>query len=359
MKILVINCGSSSIKYQLFDMADETLLAKGVVERIGEERSAVTHTAGDHTLSYEEPIADHEQTFAHIRRALLHPTHGVLASPDEIDAIGHRVVHGGEGFTGSVRIDDDVVGALEQYSHLAPLHNPPNLVGIRCANRAFPGKPNVGVFDTAFHESMPAHAYTYALPYELYAEQRIRRYGFHGTSHRFVAARAAEMLGVPLDEFHGITCHLGNGCSMAAVADGKSVDTTMGLTPLEGLVMGTRCGDIDPAIVLHLARSHGLSLDEIDRLLNKKSGLLGLSGLSNDVRTLLDAAPSNPRARLALDVFCYRVRKYIGAYLAALGRAHAVVFTGGIGENAWPIRRQILEGLGNLGIELDAEANEA
>jgi len=268
------------------------------------------------------------------------------------------VVHGGESFVHSTLIDDRVIATLEEYSALAPLHNPPNLVGIRCAAKAFPGKPHVAVFDTAFHQTMPKHAFVYALPYELYEKGRIRRYGFHGTSHRFVTMRAAELLGIPLAQFNAITCHLGNGCSMAAVANGQSVDTTMGLTPLEGLVMGTRSGDIDPAIIFHLARQEKMSLDGIDAMMNKKSGLLGLSGLSNDCRTLVEAAPTNERARLALDVFCYRIRKYIGAYLAVLGRTDAVIFTGGIGENSVELRRQILEGLDALGIEFDPAANE-
>ena len=359
MKVLVINCGSSSIKYQLFEMDGERLLARGIVEKIGEGAAVVKHTAGEHAVRYEAPIADHEQAFAHIAKALMDPNDGVIASPGELDAVGHRVVHGGESFVASTRITDEVVATIEQFSGLAPLHNPPNLVGIRCAEKTFPGKPHVAVFDTAFHQTMPRHAYVYALPYKLYTEGRIRRYGFHGTSHRFVAARAAEILGIPPDQFNAITCHLGNGCSMAAVAGGRSVDTTMGLTPLEGLVMGTRSGDIDPAIIFHLARTNGLGLDEIDDLLNKKAGLLGLSGLSNDTRPLLDAAPSNRQARLALDVFCYRVRKYVGAYLAVLGRTDAVILTGGIGENAASLRRQILEGLGGLGLELDDAANAA
>ena len=358
MKILVINCGSSSVKYQLFDMADESLLAKGLVERVGEPPAVVNHAARGRETRYEAAIANHEQAFDHIRRALMDPATGVLRSADDIDAIGHRVVHGGETFVASTLIDDRVIATLEEYSALAPLHNPPNLVGIRCAAKAFPGKPQVGVFDTAFHQTMPKHAFVYALPYELYQKGRIRRYGFHGTSHRFVTMRAATFLGVPLDRFNAITCHLGNGCSMTAVANGRSVDTSMGLTPLEGLVMGTRSGDIDPAIIFHLVRQEGMTLDQIDALLNKKSGLLGLSGLGRDCRTVVEAAPTHERARLALDVFCYRIRKYIGAYLAALGRADAVVFTGGIGENSAPIRRQILEGLDNLGIEFDPAAND-
>jgi len=359
MKILVINCGSSSIKYQLFEMEDERLLARGLVEKIGEEKSVVNHAADGKTLRYEASIPNHETAFGHIGKALMDPASGVIASPDDIDAIGHRVVHGGEAFVASTLITDEVLATIQEFSDLAPLHNPPNLVGIRSAAKVFPGKPQVAVFDTAFHQTMPRHAYIYALPYDLYAKARVRRYGFHGTSHRFVTMRAAQMLGVPLDQFYAITCHLGNGCSMAAVANGRSVDTTMGLTPLEGLVMGTRSGDIDPAIIFYLARTNAYPLHAIDELLNKKSGLLGLSGVSNDMRTLLEVAPTHERARLALDVFCYRIRKYIGAYLAALGRAHAVVFTGGIGEKSIPTRQQTLEGLGALGIELDAAANQA
>ncbi|MBM4033396.1 MAG: acetate kinase [Planctomycetes bacterium] len=358
MRILVINCGSSSVKYQLFDMANESLLAKGIVEKIGEGASAVKHSARGRDVRYEAAIANHEAAFGHIRRALMDPATGAVRSADDIDAIGHRVVHGGETFVQSTLINAEVIATLEEYSALAPLHNPPNLVGIRCADKAFPGKPHVAVFDTAFHQTMPRHAFVYALPYELYEKGRIRRYGFHGTSHRFVTMRAAQFLAIPLERFNAITCHLGNGCSMAAVACGRSVDTTMGLTPLEGLVMGTRSGDLDPAIIFHLARTNGWDLDSIDALLNKKSGLLGLSGLSNDCRTLVDAAPTDERAKLALDVFCYRIRKYIGAYLAVLGRTDAVIFTGGIGENSVPLRRQVLEGLDTLGIELDPEANE-
>ena len=357
MDILVINCGSSSIKYQLFDMAGETLIARGLVERIGEDDAAISHKNNGKTLSYEAAIPDHETAFEHIRDALLHPEAGPIDSPDEIDAIGHRVVHGGERFSGSMLITDEVVDALEEFSDLAPLHNPPNLVGIRSAAKAFPGKPHVGVFDTAFHQTMPPRAYLYALPHRLYTDYGIRRYGFHGTSHRYVTAEAARMVGVPLDEFYGITCHLGNGCSMAAIAGGKSVDTSMGLTPLEGLVMGTRCGDIDPAIIFRLIRRCDLPLDDVDTLLNKGSGLLGLSGLSNDMRELLEAEGTDDHARFAIEVFCYRIRKYIGAYLAALGKAHAIVFTGGIGENAAPVRARIVEGLGNLGICLDPDAN--
>jgi len=359
MRVLVINCGSSSIKYQLFQMEGERLLAKGIVEKIGEEVSVVSHTADGHQVRYEAKVPNHEEAFSHIRKALMEGEAAVISSPEDIDAIGHRVVHGGEAFVESTLITDEVIAVLEEFSPLAPLHNPPNLVGIRVADKVFPGRPHVAVFDTAFHQTMPPTSYLYALPYELYEKARIRRYGFHGTSHRFVSQRAAEILGKPLDAFNCITCHLGNGCSMAAVRGGKCVDTSMGLTPLEGLVMGTRSGDIDPAIIFHLAREEGFSLDQIDKLLNKKSGLLGVSGLSNDCRTLLEAAPSNQRARLALDIFCYRLRKYVGAYLAVLGHTDAVVLTGGIGENSAPIRAMALEGLEELGIELDPQANEA
>ncbi|NQT89297.1 acetate kinase [bacterium] len=357
MNVLVINCGSSSLKYQLFEMPAERLLARGLVERIGAPLATFQHEAGDHTLRADVPVPDHAAALERVRDALLAPETGPIRSAGDIGAIGHRVVHGGEAFTGSVPIDEAVIATLEQHSELAPLHNPPNLVGIRSAALAFPGVPQVGVFDTAFHQTLPRHAYLYALPYELYTEDGVRRYGFHGTSHRFVSARAAEMLGIPTDAFNAITCHLGNGCSMAAIAGGKSVDTSLGLTPLEGLVMGTRSGDFDPAILFYLARRQGLSTDELDAMVNTRSGLLGLSGVSNDMRELLEAAPTDPRCQLAIDVFCYRVRKYIGAYLAVLGRADALVFTGGIGENAPAVRHQILEGLDGLGLSLDAEPN--
>ncbi len=359
MRVLVINCGSSSVKYQLFEMDSERLLARGIVEKIGEEVSVVSHTADGHQVRYETKVPNHEEAFSHIRKALMEGEGAVISSPEDIDAIGHRVVHGGEAFVESTLITDEVIAAIEEFCDLAPLHNPPNLVGIRLAAKVFPGRRHVAVFDTAFHQTMPKRSYVYALPYDLYKEGRIRRYGFHGTSHRFVSQRAAEILGIEREAFNCITCHLGNGCSMAAIKGGKCVDTSMGLTPLEGLVMGTRSGDIDPAIIFHLARQEGMSLDDIDKLLNKKSGLLGISGLSNDCRTLLGAAATNERAKLALDIFCYRVRKYVGAYLAVLGHTDAVVFTGGIGENAAAIRAQALEGLDELGIALDPEANHA
>ena len=359
MRVLVINCGSSSVKYQLFEMDSERLLARGIVEKIGEEVSVVSHTADGHQVRYEAKVPNHEEAFSHIRKALMEGEGAVLSSPEDIDAIGHRVVHGGEAFVESTLITDEVIAAIEEFCDLAPLHNPPNLVGIRLAAKVFPGRRHVAVFDTAFHQTMPKRSYVYALPYDLYKEGRIRRYGFHGTSHRFVSQRAAEILGIEREVFNCITCHLGNGCSMAAIKGGKCVDTSMGLTPLEGLVMGTRSGDIDPAIIFHLARQEGMSLDDIDKLLNKKSGLLGISGLSNDCRTLLGAAATNERAKLALEIFCYRVRKYVGAYLAVLGHTDAVVFTGGIGENAAAIRAQALEGLDELGIALDPEANRA
>jgi len=355
MKVLVINAGSSSIKYQLFTMATEQVVAKGLVERIGEPQSRIVQEAGGTETSRDKAVADHAEAFKEIVANLLD---GVIAGLDEIEAVGHRVVHGGEEFTGAALVNDDVLQAIRACVPLAPLHNPPNLTGIEAARRLLPGVPHVAVFDTAFHQTMPETAYVYAIPYELYRDDGVRRYGFHGTSHRYVSERAAAVLGIPLDRLDAVTCHLGNGCSMAAVKAGRCVDTSMGLTPLEGLVMGTRCGDIDPAIIFHLAEVKGLAFSEINDILNKRSGLLGLSGVSNDMRSVSAAADGgDARARLALDVFAYRIRKYVGAYLAALGRADAVVFTGGIGENAPDRRADIMAGLDALGIRLDAAKN--
>ncbi|NOZ20462.1 MAG: acetate kinase [Planctomycetes bacterium] len=360
MDILVINSGSSSLKYLLFDMGNEGVLAKGIVEKIGEETSFLKHSAGENEITREAKAPDHDAAFDLMIQALLDKGHGVIQSTDDVSAVGHRVVHGGETFVESTVITDEVKQTIEDYFPLAPLHNPPNLAGIRAAQKAFPSVPHVAVFDTAFHQTMPKRAYMYALPYELYEEDRIRKYGFHGTSHRFVSMRAAEILGIPRGEFNCITCHLGNGCSLTAVRDGKSVDTSMGLTPLEGVVMGTRTGDFDPAIVFYLARRRGYSLDEMDKLFNKQSGLLGLSGVSNDMREIHEAAEGgNERARLAIDVFAYRVRKYIGAYMAVLGRTDAIVFTGGIGENACGVREAICTGLEPLGIVFDSGKNAA
>jgi len=341
MKVLVLNSGSSSIKYQLFAMPEAQVLASGLVERIG------------------ELVPDHGVGLRQIMALLTTGANAPLADISELGAVGHRVVHGGERFAETVAIDDDVIDAIAANAALAPLHNPPNLLGIRVARELLgPSVPQVAVFDTAFHHDMPPHAYRYALPTELYTDAGIRRYGFHGTSHRFVATKAAAMLGKELSAVNLITCHLGNGSSVAAIAGGRSVDTSMGLTPLEGLVMGSRSGDLDPGVVFHLARTRGLSVDAIDKLLNKQSGLLGLSGLSNDVRELLAAAEQGHQgAKLALDVFAYRLKKYLGAYLAVLGGTDAIVFTAGIGENAPVVRAMVCEGLGHLGVAIDPERN--
>ena len=363
MNVLVVNCGSSSIKYSLLRMHNHEsgeVLASGLVEKIGNPPSRLKHKAGDKSDSRDVPAPDHRAAFAVMMQALAEGPAAVIAGPAQIQAVGHRVVHGAERFTGSVRVDADVIKALEDFSTLAPLHNPPNLVGIREAMHLMPGATHVAVFDTAFHQTLPPHAYLYALPYDLYAQHRIRRYGFHGTSHRYVTEATAHLLGRPLAETNVITAHLGNGCSMAAVAGGKSVDTSMGMTPLEGLVMGTRSGDVDPGLVLHLIRSLGKTFDQIDGLLNRQSGLLGISGVSNDMREVVDAAAAgNARADLAVEIFCYRIKKYIGAYTAVLGRVDALVFTGGIGENAAGIRERACRGLEGIGYVLDALRNSA
>ncbi|HUS80440.1 MAG TPA: acetate kinase [Armatimonadota bacterium] len=366
MKVLVINCGSSSLKYELFDTDTEQSLAKGLCDRVGVGggRDAVIEheTPGKEPLKQATPMPDHRVAIDHALAALISPVHGVISSLDEIAAVGHRVVHGGEKFAQSVVIDDEVEQAVEDFCQLAPLHNPPNLLGIRACREALPTVPQVAVFDTAFHQTMPPHAYIYALPYELYEQHRIRRYGFHGTSHRYVSLRASEYLeqaGVPLAEQKVVTCHLGNGCSMAAVRAGKSIDTTMGMTPLEGLVMGTRCGDLDPALPLHLMEVLQMSAQEIDNLLNKRSGLLGVSGIGSDMRDNQSAAlGGNDRAKLAVDIFCQRVRKYIGAYAAGLGGLNCIVFTAGIGENDPALRAQVIEGLEFMGARVDPARNE-
>jgi acetate kinase len=359
MRVLVLNCGSSSIKYQLFDMPARTLLAKGMVERIGDKQAAMIHQEGKDKQRQAIEAADHEQAMAAILQTLMHAKHDKPSLDEPIGAVGHRVVHGGEAFTGSVLINHEVIASIEKTAQLAPLHNPPNLTGIRAAMHALPDAPQIACFDTAFHSTIPEVAYTYALPYELHEKLGVRRYGFHGTSHRYVARRAAAILGRDKYDINCITCHLGNGSSITAVRQGRSIDTSMGLTPLEGLVMGTRCGDIDPAILFYLA-DHGYDLKSLNDLCNKKSGVLGLSGLSNDMRTLVDeAAKGNQRAQLAIDIFCYRIRKYIGAYYAALGHLDAVVFTGGIGENATIVREKICDGLDELGIKIDRDRNNA
>jgi len=361
-KVLVLNCGSSSIKYQLYAMPEGTVLAKGLVEKIGEGTGAFKHSDDGGEQAGKQPIPDHREGLNIVVKCLTGSSRPAIKSLSEIRAVGHRVVHGGEKLTGSVVVTPEVEKTIEEYYDLAPLHNPPNMTGIRAAKELMPGVPQIACFDTAFHNTLPEVAYTYALPYELYEKYRVRRYGFHGTSHRYVARRAAELLGKGKYDFNAITCHLGNGCSMAAVAAGKSVDTSMGLTPLEGLVMGTRSGDIDPAIIFYLAgKPEYKGVKDIDALMNKKSGLLGVSGVSNDMRAVrAAAAEGNKRAELALDIFCYRIRKYIGAYAAVLPKLDAVIFTGGIGENAAPIRAKCIEGLGeNLGIKLDAARNDA
>ncbi len=361
MKILVINCGSSSLKYQLIDMKNESVLAKGLVERIGIQGSVLTHRPeGMDKIVIEHPMKDHKDAIKLVLDALVDQKHGVIKDMSEITAVGHRVVHGGEKYSASVLIDDEVMKALDECTHLAPLHNPPNIIGINACRNLMTKTPMVAVFDTAFHQTMPKYAYMYALPYELYEKYGIRRYGFHGTSHRYVSNMAADMLGKNLKECKIITCHLGNGASVAAIKNGESVDTSMGFTPLEGLVMGTRCGDIDPAIVTFLQKEKGMSSSEVDDLMNKKSGVFGISGVSSDFRDIEKAAEEgNQRAQLALDVFHYEVKKYIGAYAAALGGVDAVVFTAGLGENSPETRRDICKGLEFLGIEIDNDKNKA
>lgn len=357
MKVLVVNCGSSSIKYQLYEMPEKRVISKGLVERIGEGNAALEHHYADEVRRLEGQISDHEEGMALILETLT-GSEGALENAEDIGAIGHRVVHGGEEFTGSVLITPDVIASIERFADLAPLHNPPNLTGIRAAMHELPDVPQVACFDTAFHATIPQVAYTYALPYQLYEKFGIRRYGFHGTSHRYVARRAAEMLEIDKYAINCITVHLGNGCSMTAVKAGRSVDTSMGLTPLEGLVMGTRTGDFDPAILFYLA-DRGYDVTSLNKLCNKQSGLLGMSGESNDMRTLLEQSQlGDERCKLAIDVFCYRIKKYIGMYTAVLGRVDAVVFTGGIGENAAAVRARACSDLETLGIAIDEELNK-
>ena len=359
MKILVFNCGSSSIKYQLFEMPDGKVITKGLVERIGEDNSKAFQKTSGNFIEIEKKVADHRQALDIIEKMLTDSEKGPIKSMSEIGACGHRVVHGGEAFTGSVIVNEELEKVIEQYSELAPLHNPPNLTGIRAARVIMGSVPQVACFDTAFHQSIPKVAYLYALPHEMYERYKVRRYGFHGTSHRFVARRAAELLGKDKYDVNLITCHLGNGCSITAVREGKSVDTSMGLTPLEGVVMGTRSGDVDPAVIFHLARK-GYKLKELDTIFNKNSGLLGISGVSNDVRDLeKKAAEGYENSKLALDIFAYRIRKYIGAYMAVLNGCDAVVLTGGIGENGIAMRKRILENMENIGIRLDNDKNGA
>lgn len=360
MKVLVINCGSSSLKYQVLDMEHEKLLAKGLVERIGIEGSVITHTKveTDEKWKNEVPMPTHTEAIQQVLDAIVDKDHGVIESMNEIGAVGHRVVHAGEKYAHSVLIDDDVIKALEECIDLAPLHNPPNLLGIEACRKLMPDTPMVGVFDTAFHQTMPPESYIYALPYEYYEKYGVRRYGFHGTSHKYVAQRAADILNVNLDDLKLITCHLGNGASVSAVKRGVCIDTSMGFTPLEGLVMGTRCGDIDPAIIEFIRKKEGLDGKGVDEVLNKKSGVLGISGVSSDFRDLEAAAEEgNERAQLALKVFAHKVRFYIGAYIAEMNGVDALVFTAGVGENDIGMRDIICNDLGNLGIKLDVVKN--
>ena len=360
MKVLVINCGSSSLKYQVLDMTDESLLAKGLVERIGMDGAVINHTkSGEETIVNEVPMDDHKEAIAQVLAAIQDPAHGVVSDMSEIGAVGHRVVHAGEKYAESVIIDDTVMQALEECIEIAPLHNPPNLSGIEACRALMPETPMVAVFDTAFHQTMPPESYIYALPYEYYEKYKVRRYGFHGTSHKYVAQRAAEMLGKGLGDLKLITCHLGNGASVTAIKYGKVVDTSMGFTPLEGLVMGTRSGDLDPAIVSFIKEKEGLDDAGINNVLNKKSGVLGVSGVSSDFRDIEAAVEEgNERADLALRMFAQRVKFYIGAYIAELNGVDAIVFTAGVGENDISMREIICDDMEALGINLDAIKNK-
>ena len=363
MRILVVNCGSSSLKFKLYDLTASdaaTLLAEGVVEEIGREKSKFTYKShkSPSKLLLEVVAKDHTQAVAAMKEALLHPEHGLFKDRILVDAVGHRVVHGGEKFSNSALVTPGVRAAIEECIAIAPLHNPPNLAGITACETIFPGLPQVAVFDTAFHQTMPPHVFLYGLPYEQYEKFHIRKYGFHGTSHEYVARRCAELLGKDFDQLRLITCHMGNGSSITAVKHGKSFDTSMGLTPLEGVVMGTRTGDMDPAVVLYIMDRQKLSPPEMNKLLNNLSGVKGISGVSNDMRQIMEkAAEGSHRAQLALDIFAYRIVKYIGSYVAAMGGADAIIFTGGIGENATAVRAKILEPLAFLGAEIDPVRN--
>ncbi|MBQ7103408.1 MAG: acetate kinase [Anaerotignum sp.] len=359
MKVLVLNCGSSSLKYQLIDMETEGVLAKGLCERIGIEGSRLKHQpAGKDAVIFDDYQEDHSVSVKMVLDALTHPEYGVVKSMSEINAVGHRVVHGGEYFANSVIINQEVIAAIEKCCELAPLHNPANLIGIAACDKIMPGVPQVAVFDTAFHQTMPERAYMYALPYEYYEKYKIRRYGFHGTSHRFVSEEVAKMLGRPYEETKTVTCHLGNGGSICAVRNGKSIDTTMGFTPLEGLVMGTRAGDIDAAVITYLMEKENLTAAEMDNILNKQSGVLGISGVSSDFRDIEEASEAgNARAGMALDVFAYKVAKRIGAYTAAMNGVDAIVFTAGLGENSASTRKEICDYLGYLGVHIDSYNN--
>jgi acetate kinase len=361
MKILVVNCGSSSLKYQLIDMNGEVALAQGLVERIGIEGSTLTQKV-ERRDKYiiKQPMASHKDAIKLVLEALVDSVNGVIKDMAEISAVGHRVVHGGEKYSNSVLITDEVMNALEECSKLAPLHNPPNIIGINACKELMPNTPMIAVFDTAFHQTIPEYAYIYPLPYELYTEHGIRKYGFHGTSHRYVSAMAAEMLGKDIKDLKIITCHLGNGASVSAIKDGISIENSMGFTPLEGIAMGTRSGSIDPAIITFLMKELNYTIDEVNELINKKSGVLGISGVSSDFRDIEDAAwkEENKRAQLALDVYYYKVKKFIGSYAAVMNGVDCIVFTAGLGENSPETREFVCEGLDYLGIQLDKSKNK-
>jgi len=360
MRVLVINCGSSSIKYQLIDTDDKHCLAKGDVSRIGMSGAVLTHKAeGKEEVKITGDILDHIMAVEYVISALLNPQHGVIKDKTDIDAVGHRVVHGGEQFTDSVLINGEVLSELRHLIDLAPLHNPANIRGINACMRALEGIPQVAVFDTAFHHRMPDYAYIYGLPYVFYKKYQIRRYGFHGMSHHYVSVRAAELMKKQRDQLKIVTAHLGNGASMSAVDLGRSVDTTMGLTPLEGLMMGTRSGDIDPAIILRIMSTEELSLHEANTLLNKHSGLNGVSGVSSDMREIIESMQKGrERARLAFDIYCYRIKKYLGSYMAAMNGVDCIVFTGGVGENSPLVRESVLKDMDWFGIKIDKDRNQ-
>jgi len=360
MKVLVLNSGSSSIKYQFIDTDKKIALAKGLVDRIGMSGAVLSHQRYDgNNIKIAGEILDHQIAVEYVLGVMLSKNHGVIDDKKDIDAVGHRVVHGGETFSDSVFINDEVVKVLQDNIELAPLHNPPNIKGIQACQRILPDIPQCGVFDTAFHSHMPPKSYLYGIPYELYKKYKIRRYGFHGTSHLYVSQRAADLLEKDIKELKIITAHLGNGCSMAAVKHGQSMDTTMGFTPLEGLLMGTRSGDLDPSLILYIMGKEGLTVGEASTLLNKHSGLIGISGESSDMREILSAVKDNQqRSKWAFEIFCYRIKKYVGAYTAAMGGLDALVFTGGIGENSKEIREEVCKEMEFLGIHLDDLKNE-
>lgn len=360
MKVLVINCGSSSLKYQLIDMSNEGVLAVGLVERIGIEGSVIKHEIpGMDKVIIAQPMKDHKDAINLVLEALVDEKHGAIKSMEEISAIGHRVVHGGEKFSASVIITDEVIKAIEDCIDLAPLHNPPNLIGINACKEILPSVPMVAVFDTAFHQTMPESSFLYGLPYEYYEKHGVRRYGFHGTSHKYVSQRAADIVGKDIKDLKIVTCHLGNGASVAAIDGGVCIDTSMGLTPLEGLIMGTRAGDIDSAIMAFIMEKEGLDVAQMNDILNKKSGVFGISGVSSDFRDIENAAAEgNKRAIIALETYYKRVRKYIGAYMAEMGGADIIVFTAGLGENSVEARTIICDGMSKMGIIIDEEANK-